>query len=73
MQPHRRLSALPAVHTVPDGAGPSACEPRSPNDAFELFQYTASPGPACAKLVPPARPQASKVGALPGARHGECR
>ena len=32
-----------------------------------------SPGPACAKLVPPARPQASKVGALPGARHGECR
>jgi hypothetical protein len=71
--PQLTLTLVPAVHTVPDGAGLRTLLPRSPIDANVLFANTASPGPACCGSVPPAIPllQCSLVCEIPRQREAK--
>jgi hypothetical protein len=67
---HATSTAVPAVQTVPLGAGGSEL-PLSANRACVVFTYVAPalPSPVCGNR-PPATPQLSITGAMPGDLHG---
>ena len=58
----------PAGQTAPENCLGSTTLPRSPN--FAKVVFVNSPWPGVGPGAPPALPHGSKIGALPGARHG---
>ena len=69
--PQLTSTAVPAFQTSCAGPLGRTSLPLSPCFATPFGVKTASPGPWCATLVPPASPHASATGAWPGLRHGE--
>ena len=71
-------TSSPRRHVACDGISLSTFEPRSPFLLCTVSVKRASPGPGLppregsCDQPPPALPQTSKTGAVPGARHGLC-